>query len=132
MIAVPVGPPQYIDTYTAEDHSVLDARHQVELILKVWSMEALHDDAGLVVTELAANAVRHCTGGTFDVSVLRVDRGVRISVTDSCSKKPRTRAVSVDDEHGRGMIIVQSLAASWGVKARHTGKTVWADVLFHQ
>jgi anti-sigma regulatory factor (Ser/Thr protein kinase) len=105
-------------------------RHQVELILRVWTMEALYEDVGLIVTELAANAVQHCGGGTFGVSVLRIDRGVRISVSDSCTNPPRRRIVPLSEECGRGMLIVDSLADEWGVKQLLTGKTVWADVLF--
>lgn len=129
MSAIPIGPPQYAETYPATNRSVPIIRRQVELVLKIWSMEALHDEVSAVVSELAGNAVQHCEGGTFDVSVLRVDRGVRVSVTDSCARKPVMRPVSLSDECGRGMLIIDTLASQWGVKELPNGKTVWADVL---
>lgn len=129
MSAIPVGPPQYVETYPATTRSIPVIRHQVELVLKIWTMEVLTDSVGLIVSELAGNVVQHCEGGTFDVSVLRVDRGVRVSVTDSCAQKPRMRSISLSDENGRGMLIVDSVAAQWGVKELLNGKTVWADVL---
>jgi hypothetical protein len=33
-----------------------------------------------------------------------------------------------DDESGRGLLLVDALSHSWGVKPRQVGKTVWARV----
>lgn len=32
------------------------------------------------------------------------------------------------DEHGRGLIVVDALSRTWGVRERVVGKTVWAEI----
>jgi hypothetical protein len=40
--------------------------------------------------------------------------------------RPRRRLAHEDDEHGRGMLIVSTLADAWGTRSIGTGKSVWA------
>jgi len=82
------------------------------------------DTAVLLVSELATNAVRH-VGSAFTVVVDASRSAVRISVSDSGSKKPRARPLDVGSPDGRGLHIVGSLASAWGVEPAGTGKTVW-------
>ncbi|NJC70042.1 ATP-binding protein [Planosporangium thailandense] len=86
--------------------------------------------AGLLVSELASNAVLH-GGGAFDVSVEYVpDKGlVRIEVTDSGDGQPTVQAPSVTAEHGRGLLLVDKLANAWGVQRGSTRKTVWFELV---
>ncbi|NJP99091.1 hypothetical protein HCK00_00550 [Streptomyces sp. PLAI1-29] len=90
----------------------------------------------LVVGELAANAVRHgrVPGRDFRLQ-LRLDEAaglVRIEVTDAAGARrlPATPPPpGPDGESGRGLLLVDSLAARRGSEPRHpTGKTVWAEV----
>lgn len=86
---------------------------------------ALVDDAALIVSELATNAVR-ASRSDFGVAV-RVHHGeVWIEVTDDSADLPEVQFAAEDHGHGRGLMLVEALAAVWGVTAAETGKTVWA------
>jgi anti-sigma regulatory factor (Ser/Thr protein kinase) len=85
------------------------------------------DQVAVVVTELVANAVRHA-GGCLAVIVRADGNQVTVGAVDSSPNHPRHR--EPDDDGGRGLTIVEGLAARWGVCDHHDGKHVWAT--FHQ
>ncbi|GAA2285453.1 hypothetical protein GCM10010415_64300 [Streptomyces atrovirens] len=91
-----------------------------------------HDTVVLVVAELAANAVLHgrVPGRDFALSLsYDAARGaVRIEVTDTHPAQPARKAPDADEDGGRGLVLVDALAADWGVRDRPgPGKTVWAE-----
>ncbi|MFJ9715228.1 ATP-binding protein [Streptomyces sp. NPDC101213] len=91
-----------------------------------------HDTVVLVVAELAANAVLHgrVPGRDFALSLARDEsRGVvRIEVTDTHPARPARLTPGTDEDGGRGLLLVDALAADWGVRDRvGPGKTVWAE-----
>ena len=79
--------------------------------------------AELVVSELATNAARH-SGTAYTVSVF-VDDAVRVEVWDRSDALPAVRGPSRRRQRGRGLVLVDRLARSWGVAAAPEGKTVW-------
>lgn len=85
----------------------------------------LADDLALVVSELVTNAVRY---GSPPVVVELEDgeQTVTVAVADSGGGRPRARQADSDDEGGRGLLLVELLAAETGVRADPPGKTVWA------
>ena len=87
----------------------------------------LAGDVELLLSELVANAVRH--GGGVDRVTLTADAGcVRIDVRDH---EPGEPAVSRDPgrESGWGLLIVDRLAAEWGVQHHPgDGKSVWLSL----
>ena len=83
------------------------------------------DTAELVVSELAANAVRHADS-TFMAEVLPSPGGVRVAVTDASPLPSGWSGFPVARHHGLGL--VAALAGNWGVEPLVGGKTVWADV----
>jgi two-component sensor histidine kinase len=91
------------------------------------------DAVRLIVSELATNAVLHTFGQspTFTVDVvLDRDERLRIGVTDSHPRWPQRLPAAVQQDNGRGMVIVRHLAAESGGKLLITptdegGKTVW-------
>ncbi|GAA1390228.1 hypothetical protein GCM10009639_18670 [Kitasatospora putterlickiae] len=90
-------------------------------------------DAGqLLISELVTNAVVHGTPmGRRVQLVVSVDRRrLRIEVHDARGERgPVIRAASGEDESGRGMMIVKSLAQRWGCCSREgVGKMVWVEV----
>ncbi len=98
--------------------------------LDAWGLPP--DPARLIVAELAANAVVHgrVPGRDFSLSLARDDvRGViRIEVSDTHPVLPVPTAAAADEEHGRGLALVDALTACWGVTGRTgPGKTVWAE-----
>jgi anti-sigma regulatory factor (Ser/Thr protein kinase) len=86
------------------------------------------DDAALVLSELVGNAVRHAQGETLQVRLRRTADVLRIAVHDCSSALPTPRDASLDDESGRGLLIIEALSHRWGCRPLPGGKVVWADV----
>ncbi|MFD7629610.1 ATP-binding protein [Streptomyces sp. NPDC059851] len=92
-------------------------------------------EAAQVVAELAANAVTHgrVQGRSFRLH-LHIDPGptLRIEVSDTRAEvaPPAVAEVpSPEDESGRGLVLVSSLAARWGTDHGPAPlKTVWAEL----
>jgi anti-sigma regulatory factor (Ser/Thr protein kinase) len=91
------------------------------------------DDAGLLVSELFGNSVRHSGSGapgeTVTVAVRAGDGRVRIEVSDrSGTGTPKAGSAGWEAEGGRGLQIVASLATRWG-SGRRGGRTVtWVEL----
>ena len=82
----------------------------------------------LLTSEVVTNAIVHAHSGT-QLAVEVNDDSVRVAVRDTSRHMPVRRLHSVDDEHGRGVVIVEHLATAWGVEQeRHGGKRVWFEV----
>ncbi|MEU9351595.1 ATP-binding protein [Streptomyces griseoloalbus] len=109
---------------------VARARHFVAALL---SGHGPVDDAVLVVSELATNAVRHtlsgAVGGWFLVVIDFGDDLVRIEVVDQGGEHvPHLRDASTHEEGGRGLQMIAACAKDWGVKTWPEGRSVWADL----
>jgi len=100
------------------------ARRFAVATLGAWGAGDLADDAALVVTELAANAIVHARSA-FTVVLSAHDDLLRISVRDAsplAGAGPRAAPL-----HGLGA--VDALASRWGVESLgNAGKTVWVDL----
>jgi hypothetical protein len=101
------------------------ARHFVVATVNTWGIGDLADDAALVVTELAANAIVHARSAFTVILSAHHDR-LRISVHDA---GPLAGAgLPAAPLHGLGA--VDALASRWGIESRgNAGKTVWVDLL---
>ncbi len=88
-----------------------------------FSREA-RDEAELVATELAANAVLHAQS-PFSVSLQAGSEVVRLAVQDSV---PSDRTLLVVRPR-RGLGLVSRIAREWGVDVTANGKTVWAEIV---
>ena len=87
----------------------------------------LIDDAALVASGLASNAILHA-GGIAGVSVTEDGDAVRIEVHDRTRIPPVMARQSVEAMTGRGLRLVASLAKEWGAELTDEGKVVWADL----
>jgi anti-sigma regulatory factor (Ser/Thr protein kinase) len=83
----------------------------------------------LIVSELVANAVVHGRPPISMVLTCRAQRVV-IGVSDGDVDTDRVTVRSVEARRlgGRGLRIVDALAAEWGTRVMMTGKCVWAAV----
>jgi anti-sigma regulatory factor (Ser/Thr protein kinase) len=110
--------------------SVPAARHYVTAVLGQVPTE-LSDVAGLLVSELATNAVRHAEG-QFEVAVrFTAELGrLWIGVTDTGPGSPVLQVPPVSAERGRGLQLVSTLADRWGMRRRRgtAEKTVWFEL----
>lgn len=123
-------------TLPSDPASVPAARRYVCDLLVEWGMveDSSHADAvRLIVSELATNAVLHTLGQsptfTLDVQLDR-DEQLRIGVTDSHPRWPQRLPAAVQQDNGRGMVIIRHLTAEAGGQLHVTptvegGKTVW-------
>ncbi len=86
----------------------------------------LVETAMLLTSELITNALRYGTGA-ITLLVTPVDGAVRVDVADENPVPPRTRNAQWQDENGRGLLIVESLATAWGMETlpHGQGKSVW-------
>jgi anti-sigma regulatory factor (Ser/Thr protein kinase) len=101
-----------------------------ELNYPVILVGDLLDHALILVSELVANAVTHGTG-TLHIDMAVMDGWLRLEVHDESPDLPRLRKPTVDDDHGRGLLIVDTLADEWGIRATAAGKAVWCDMALH-
>ena len=104
------------------------------------------DVLALVCSELAANAVKEVRSssasfmagsswcGHISVTLSRLPDWVRLECWDPFGARLPTLNAETDDEHGRGLCLVDALSAQWGYRMDdHTdggpyGKTVFAEV----
>lgn len=96
--------------------------------LMEWELDRFRDEAMLVVSELAANAVLHAR--TPMRVTLQSDglRFVRIEVHDDNPRQPTLAPPLLDAASGRGLPLVVAVATSWGIHSEQGGKTVWAEL----
>jgi anti-sigma regulatory factor (Ser/Thr protein kinase) len=108
--------------------SAAEARRFVTDTLVTWGCDDRVDDATLLASELATNALLHArTGFTVGLSH-RPDGSIRVSVRDTGIGRPRPRPAGPLDGSGRGLAMVEALATEWGADLSPGGKVVWADL----
>lgn len=104
------------------------ARRLAASRVRGWGYE--DDVPALLIGELVANAVEHCHSpeGEFWPRVTATAT-LLIEVSDTCrTHHPALQQPSPDAESGRGILLVDTLATTWGTRvdeAPHGGKTVW-------
>lgn len=114
--------------YPAVTASVREARRFVEAELAARGRPDLSDDAGLVLSELAANAVLHART-PFEVVLSWQDRQrVRVDVIDGSPSMPVLATALQTSMTGRGMVLVAALASRWGSERTGSGKCVWFEL----
>ncbi|MCX4403921.1 SpoIIE family protein phosphatase [Streptomyces sp. NBC_01764] len=113
--------------------SVRSARKFVRNYLLSRELEALIDDAEIMISEIVTNALIHADS---DVEVMLREYPDRIyfEVRDTDARPPVPTSVIHSDEenavaeHGRGLDIVEDLSAAWGTSPHGRGKSVWLDL----
>ncbi|RZB18064.1 ATP-binding protein [Streptomyces sp. F001] len=103
-----------------------------------WKLpDEVTETAVLLLSELMTNAYRHAKVSPgreiWARCVLDADR-LRVSVADANDTLPTPRDASLNDESGRGLALVASLADEWGAEPRTVGfgKTVWFELVHRQ
>lgn len=109
---------------------VSHARRFVLRALKGWERA---DDAALLTSELATNAIRHThsgeDGGTFAIVLILRRTAVIVAVTDQgAPTSPALRPTGILTPGGRGLSLVDALADRWGFHGNHDGRTVWFEL----
>jgi hypothetical protein len=115
-------------SFPAERDAPGRARRLTVGALRRWGHnDELIDDAALVLSELASNAVIHA-GSPFSIVVRSQGPTLRVAVEDVrplAGAQPDGGLV-VLPEHG--LAVIEALAARWGSDGTPHGKVVWAEL----
>lgn len=137
LVRDPATTHEFTMRFTSTPRGARLARRLVSHRLHEWGHpydSTANETVTLIAAELVANAVRHghVPGRDFHLRLAATPTTLRIDVTDTRTEKRPCRAQlqlpSFDQESGRGLLLVDALAADWGITPRTTapGKTVWA------
>ncbi|MFI0443919.1 ATP-binding protein [Actinomadura sp. 6N118] len=112
-------------TIEAHAHALKLAREWVGEIFETWSIDPYLGK--LIVSELAGNVLKHTDTDQMTVRLYWADRGPVIEVEDSSPDLPVVHEMSPDKLDGRGLAMIQLLAADlgWNVTSGG-GKCVYA------
>ena len=110
--------------------AVAEARNHVRAAITAWDVPVDPDTAALLTSELVTNAIKHETGPTITVYITCCFGHLRVDVHDTSRFFPVLLDATVDDEAGRGLLLVDSLAAKWGCDRTPDGKAVYFTLAF--
>ncbi|MDT0266025.1 ATP-binding protein [Streptomyces sp. DSM 44915] len=112
--------------------SAAEARRLTREQLREWRMPGeASDSAQLVISELVTNALRHTESDTVGCEVRLLGSLLRVAVaSEGSGPRGAPRTAGTEDEGGRGLLLVCSLAQVWGVRPHDAGAghVVWADL----
>ncbi|TDC78112.1 ATP-binding protein [Streptomyces hainanensis] len=107
--------------FPAHPASVREARHAVAQALPQDLRRCLADDLGLLTSELVTNAIRHGTSQRderVELVLWPADGHYWLAVSDPGTATGHRAAREADGESGRGLLLVDRLAAAWAVLPR--------------
>ncbi len=109
--------------------AVASSRRFVISSLRRLGTDHLVEDAAVIVSELATNAVLHARS-PFRVSVDESVGVVCISVQDVGDGRAASRFEDGSDHatDGRGIAIIEALSRRWGCDTLSDGKVIWAEL----
>ncbi|MEX0790910.1 MAG: ATP-binding protein [Actinomycetota bacterium] len=118
------------ERFPCRSESATEARALLRDLAAPLSGPDLHA-AGLVVTELVANAIRHgCAGedDTFEIDIERSAASLRVLVTQSCPLFDASEVLRRPPKElgGWGLVMLDRLCRGWGVDGDRNG--VWAEL----
>ncbi|MFF0067233.1 ATP-binding protein [Streptomyces sp. NPDC005279] len=124
---------EFTQRFSATRRGARLARHLAAHQLDGWGVlygSDLSDSAAVIVAELTANAVTHARvpGRDFELRLTLAPKTLRIEVSDARADREPDPRPTPDLETGRGLLLVDAVATTWGVADRDIGKTVWAEL----
>ncbi|MET8612551.1 ATP-binding protein [Streptomyces misionensis] len=119
----------------ARPTAVGSARRVVRELLTAWGVpQDVRDDALLVTSELVTNALVHAGGNRIACRLDGTADRIRIEVEDEAGDEDVALPVACrpgpDDQHGRGLFLVEALSRGWGVAfpPGRPARVVWAEL----
>uniref|UniRef100_A0AAU2K3Z4 protein-serine/threonine phosphatase n=1 Tax=Streptomyces sp. NBC_00049 TaxID=2903617 RepID=A0AAU2K3Z4_9ACTN len=115
----------------AEPERIAGARRQIRELLHDWADEEQVDSAVLMVSEMVTNVLMHTDGDALLVAEAVGELGVRrlrIEVADASDELPHKRHPGEMASSGRGVLLMEMLADTWGVDPRGEGKSIWFEL----
>jgi anti-sigma regulatory factor (Ser/Thr protein kinase) len=121
----------YAFQLTGGPGACMAARRAVAACDGQWPAD-VRGDVLLLVTELVANAVRHAGVGPdqyLRIELRRWPRRIRVEVVDPGSHFVPVRPRPITEEPGGwGLVLVERIAARWGVRHGAPGTRVWFEL----
>jgi anti-sigma regulatory factor (Ser/Thr protein kinase) len=110
------------------------ARGHARSVALEWGLADLADTAELLASELVTNALQASRRlAAQEIPVIRLwlacnRTSLVIHVWDASQDLPARQQPDPGDESGRGLMIIDTLAARWGSYETQDGKVVWAQL----
>ena len=118
------------------DDAPTRARRSVHAKLEGHIPATTASDVALLVSELVTNSVVHANVGprrSLTVDVTTLDDRLRIAVTDPGSRlKPCMLPPDPETPGGLGLLLVDELCETWGVRQDLGPTCVWCELLLDQ
>ncbi|MEU2717704.1 ATP-binding protein [Streptomyces sp. NPDC007205] len=106
-----------------------EVRRICDAKLRGWGLpQHCIDPALLLLTELVTNAIWHGSGHTIGVRLSCTASEVRIQAWGGPVSALTARAPGSLDEHGRGLLLVDTIADAWGV---NDAGWVWCSIMIN-
>jgi len=115
---------------TAGPAAPAEARSHVKAAISAWDCPVEADIAVLLTSELVTNAIGHETGETITLAVTCSFGQLRVDVHDTSRTLPVLVDAAADAEAGRGLMLVATLSATWGICRTPAGKAVYFTLAF--
>lgn len=115
----------------AEPERVAVARQQLRELLHDWPSADQVDSAVLLLSEMLTNVLVHTDTDALllaEVTDGGDGRRIRVEVTDVGDDLPHLRSPGELASSGRGLVLVELLAHTWGVDPRGEGKCIWFEL----
>lgn len=104
------------------------ARTRATAAVVTSGREDLAEDVAMLVSELVSNGVIHAKT-QLRLTVELAGRGIRVALADDSAVMPRFAGADREAISGRGLLIIDRVAARWGVeRLPQGGKVVWVEV----
>ncbi|MFF8729162.1 SpoIIE family protein phosphatase [Streptomyces sp. NPDC015171] len=114
-----------------EPDRIAEARQHLRELLHDWVSGDQVDSAVLLVSEMVTNVLVHTDADALllaEVIGERDCRRLRVEVFDSGDDLPHRRRPGELASSGRGLILIELLADTWGVDPRGEGKCIWFEL----
>ncbi|MEV6742944.1 SpoIIE family protein phosphatase [Streptomyces sp. NPDC088394] len=115
----------------AEPERIAAARQQLRDLLHDWADPEQVDAAVLMISEMATNVLVHTDGDALMLAQATGEHGerrLRVEVSDGSDELPHRRRPGEMASSGRGLVLMEMLADTWGVDPRGAGKSIWFEL----
>ncbi|MEU2247517.1 SpoIIE family protein phosphatase [Streptomyces sp. NPDC019224] len=115
----------------AEPERISTARQLLRELLHDWTDPDQVDAAVLLLSEVATNVLVHTDGDALMVAQATGapgERCLRVDVSDGSDELPHKRRPGEMASSGRGLVLMEMLAHTWGVDPRGAGKSIWFEL----
>ncbi|MBB5934002.1 SpoIIE family protein phosphatase [Streptomyces zagrosensis] len=115
----------------AQPQRIAEARQQLRDMLHDWTSQDQAESAVLMLSEMVTNVLVHTDGDALVIAEISGGIGarrLRLDVADASDELPHRRHPGELASSGRGLLLMEMLAGSWGVDPRGEGKCIWFEL----